>query len=97
MELNYANKKTIHIEAPEYDGEYYEDFVPATLDIAERASLAVNGLTETLDPEYDYELYWTVDLLGEEPVMYHSVEGCLLRLGEHYHQRAGYPQGKPAS
>ena len=74
MELNYANKKRIDIQAPEYKGEYYEDFVPATLDLAERASLAVNGLTETLDPEYDYELYWTVDLLAEEPVMYHSVD-----------------------
>jgi len=74
MKFNYANKKEVQVKNPDCPGKYYEDLVPATLDIAERASLAVNGLTETLDPEYDYDLYWVVDLLAEKPIMYHSVD-----------------------
>ena len=74
MKFDYVNQRQLDIKDPVYEGEHYEDLVPATLDIAERASIAVNGLTETLDPEYDYELYWVVDLLVEEPVMYHSVD-----------------------
>jgi hypothetical protein len=48
--------------------------VPATLDLAERARLCVNALTECTDPDYDDELYWIVDLLAREPAMYHTVD-----------------------
>jgi hypothetical protein len=38
------------------EGERYEAKVPDTLDLAERARLAINGLLGQLDPELDYEL-----------------------------------------
>ncbi|MDO8686127.1 MAG: glycoside hydrolase family 127 protein [Clostridiales bacterium] len=72
MKLNNINPDVPAVKTPEYKGEYYEVFVPATLDIAERAGYAVNALTETLDPEFDYELYWLVDLLAKKPVMFHN-------------------------
>ena len=74
MKLDYINPNVKEIKMPEYPGQYYERIIPATLDLAERAALAVNGLTETLDVEYDYELYWIVDLLAKIPTMYHSVD-----------------------
>ncbi|MDO8685524.1 MAG: glycoside hydrolase family 127 protein [Clostridiales bacterium] len=74
MKLNYVDPDAPEVRMPEYQGQYYESMIPATLDLAERAALAVNGLTETLDPEYDYELYWIVDLLAKKPAMYHTVD-----------------------
>jgi len=59
---------------PAYPGQYHDALVPATLDLAERAGLCVNALTETLDPEFDDELYWIVDLLAKDPAMYHTVD-----------------------
>jgi hypothetical protein len=72
--LTYINPDAPHVSAPAYPGERYEALVPATLDLAERAALAVNALTETLDPDYDYELYWIADLLAKQPAMYHTVD-----------------------
>lgn len=72
--LAYITPDAPQVEAPAYRGEYYDALVPATLDLAERARLAVNALTETLDPDYDHELYWIVDLLAEQPAMYHTVD-----------------------
>jgi hypothetical protein len=43
---------------PPYTGERYEALVPDTLDIQERAGLAVNVLTEAVDPQADYEMYF---------------------------------------
>ncbi|MAE61895.1 MAG: hypothetical protein CMJ49_11135 [Planctomycetaceae bacterium] len=72
--LNYINPKPPSVAPPIYDGESYDDLVPATLDLAERARLCVNALTETTDPDYDDEMYWIIDLLAREPAMYHSVD-----------------------
>jgi len=72
--LAYINPNPPHVEAPQYPGEHYDALVPATLDLAERARLCVNALTETNDPDYDDELYWIVDLLAREPAMYHTVD-----------------------
>ncbi len=72
--LNYINPDAPRVAAPEYPGEYYDAQVPATLDLAERARLCVNALTETTDPAYDDEVYWIVDLLAREPGMYHTVD-----------------------
>ena len=74
MKLNHINPRAPEVKMPEYPGTYYEAMVPATIDLAERAALSVNALTETLDPEYDYELYWIVDLLAQEPTMYHMID-----------------------
>ena len=72
--LGYINPKAPVPPPPEYPGDYYDALVPATLDLAERAGLCVNALTETLDPAFDDELYWIVDLLAREPAMYHTVD-----------------------
>ena len=72
--LDYITPDAPRVAPPDYPGECYEELVPATLDLAERARLCVNALTETTDPEYDDELYWIIDLLAREPAMYHSVD-----------------------
>ena len=73
-ELSYINPNPPPFEAPAYPGRFHESLIPATLDLAERARLCVNALTSTTDPDYDDELYWIVDLLAEEPAMYHSID-----------------------
>jgi len=40
-----------------YRGQSYQDKVPDTLDIAERARLAVHALPSITDPDADYEIY----------------------------------------
>jgi hypothetical protein len=74
VHLTYINPDPPRVAAPAYPGEYYDALVPATLDLAERARLCVNALTETTDPAYDDEMYWIIDLLGREPAMYHTVD-----------------------
>jgi len=74
MTLTYINPGALRVAPPTYPGEYYDALVPSTLDLAERARLCVNALTETTDPAFDDELYWIVDLLALEPVMYHTVD-----------------------
>ena len=59
-------------DVPPYDGERYEDTVPATLDIQERCALAVNGLTGPTDPERDHLLYMFVSLMANPPMMGHT-------------------------
>jgi len=72
--IPYINPDAPVPSVPEYPGERYDALVPATLDLAERAALAVNALTECTDAAYDYELYWIVDLLAGPPVMYHTLD-----------------------
>ena len=77
MKLEYVNNNIPEFKEPEYPGKYYEAIVPATIDMAERARLSVNILTEALDPEYDYELYWIIDLIANEPKMYHTADSIV--------------------
>ncbi|MBI2192901.1 MAG: glycoside hydrolase family 127 protein [Armatimonadetes bacterium] len=72
--LNYINPAAPLVPPPSTPGESYDVLAPATLDLAERARLCVNALTETTDPAYDDELYWIVDLLAQKPGMYHTVD-----------------------
>jgi len=69
--------KYMRDQAPEftiapYEGERYEAMVPDTLDLQERAALAVNVLTGSTDPEADYEIYWLVDLRRNPLLMQHD-------------------------
>ena len=59
---------------PPYDGETYEDLVPATFDIAERAERGINVLTGATNPLADYELYCNVDFRRNPPIMYNSFD-----------------------
>lgn len=56
---------------PPYEGERYEARVPDTLDIQERAALAVNGLTGPTDPDKDHMLYFNASFRTNPPVMWH--------------------------
>ncbi len=42
--IEYICRGIPQFKAPEYKGEHYEMMVPDTLDLQERATLAVNGL-----------------------------------------------------
>lgn len=55
--------------------ERYETYVPDTLDLADRASFAINGLTGALDPKLDYEIYFVVRFAANPPYMYHDTTG----------------------
>jgi hypothetical protein len=56
--IGYVNASKIPaFHLPPYEGERYEASVPDTFDIAERANLAVNVLTEATNPLADYEAY----------------------------------------
>jgi len=74
LKLRYINPDAPRVKPPEYPGRSYEATVPATLDLAERAALAVNALTEPTDPDFDHELYWIADLLATTPAMYHTAD-----------------------
>jgi hypothetical protein len=52
-----------------------ESMVPDTLDLAQRAELALNALTGALDPEYGYELYFMVRFCRNPAVMFHEGSG----------------------
>ena len=69
--IEYINQKAPRIERPAYRGQRYEAQVPDTLDPAEMAALAVNGITGPTDPEADYEIYWRVAFNTNPPVMWH--------------------------
>ena len=84
MTLNYADpRKTTfrvpHIRddipkfnVPQYDHERYQDWVPDTLDIQERCTLAVNGLTGATDPEREHLLYFRASFFANPPSMTHT-------------------------
>jgi hypothetical protein len=57
---------------PPLRGDRYADTVPDTLDLAEMAELAINGLTGPSDPQAGYELYFMVYLQRNPPVMQHD-------------------------
>ena len=67
--VGYITPKIPEVGLPPYEGEKYEATVPDTLDLAERARLAINGLTETTNPLADYELYNTVSFRTDPPSM----------------------------
>ena len=68
----YMREEIPAFEIPAYDGERYEAMAPDTLDLQERAALAVNVLTGSTDPEADYEMYWLVSLSHNPPMMQHD-------------------------
>ena len=70
--IQYIREEIPSFEAPWYRGERYQVLVPDTLDLQDRAALAVNGLTGPTDPDADYEIYWRVYMHGDRPVMQHD-------------------------
>jgi hypothetical protein len=72
LKIEYIREKTPPFEIPAYSGMRYEDLVPGTLDIAERAKLGINCLTGITDPNADREIFWFVDFHRNPPVMVHD-------------------------
>jgi len=72
--IGYICRDIPEFKVPPYKGERYEALVPDTLDLAERAALAVNGLTGPTDPQADYELYFLVNFKSNPPHMKHSAD-----------------------
>ena len=70
--IGYIQKEAPEFCLPAYAGQRYESFVPDTLDLADRARLGLNVLTQTLDPAADYELYFGVIFGTNPPVMSHD-------------------------
>jgi hypothetical protein len=56
-------------------GTTYDVQVPATLDLAERATIAINGLTGVLDPKGIHEMYFIVGFGCHPPFMYKDTTG----------------------
>jgi hypothetical protein len=67
--IEYINPNPPAFKDPEYAGEYYEAVVPATLDLAERARLAIHGMTSMVNPHLDYEMYFIVNHMSQPPSM----------------------------
>lgn len=72
VKIEYIRKDIPSFEMPAYQGERYEVLAPDTLDLQERATLSVNGLTGSSDENADYELYWVVNFRHNPPMMYHD-------------------------
>ncbi len=56
-------------------GERYAATIPNTLDLAERARIALNGLAGSLDPEGIHEMYFIMGLGCRPPFMYKDTTG----------------------
>ena len=70
--IEYINPDIPDFKDPEYPGEYYDALVPATLDLAERARLAIHRVTSMTNPNIDYEMYFGVSHMSQPPAMNHS-------------------------
>ena len=69
----YVQSNIPSLSVPPVKGKFITTLVPDTLDIAERAELAINGLVGPTNPGADYELYWWVDINRNPPVMCHEL------------------------
>jgi len=54
-----------------YAGKRYQASIPDTLDLAERAALAINGLGGVIDPALHYQMYFLVRYAVRTPYMRH--------------------------
>lgn len=58
--IEYVNPEIPNVPLKPFEGEYYEDLVPDTLDAAEMARLTINCLTYATNPNQDYEQYFSL-------------------------------------
>jgi hypothetical protein len=82
LHVKYVRNEIPAFEIPPYRGQYYDDRAPDTLDIAERAKLAINCLTSITDPAADYQIYWVTDLFRNPPVMAHQFDDYVVQIVE---------------
>ena len=70
--IGYIRSEIPEFKTPPYLGEQYEATVPDTLDLQQRARLAIHALTEATDPLADHEPYYVAHFRTNPPVMVHS-------------------------
>lgn len=73
--IQFINPRAPYYTPPAVKGFFYEAEVPATLDLADMARMAIEGvLTRQTDPDFGYETYQQANFPAppEKPVMYHS-------------------------
>ena len=70
--IGYITSDIPEFQVPPYEGDRYEATVPDTLDLQERAALAVNVLTRSTDPLADYEIYFWMRFVTNPPTMVHD-------------------------
>ena len=69
-----------------YAGAEYDARVPDTLDLADRAEWAINGIGGSIDPELHHQMYFRVEYAHNPPVMtHHSADTtCDPKFGESF-------------
>jgi hypothetical protein len=72
LHIDYPQKQIPRLELPSPRGQWYEDTVPDTLDIAHRCELAINALTGITDPNADDEVYWEALFFRNPAIMMHD-------------------------
>jgi hypothetical protein len=72
--IGYFNREVPDVELNLWSGRRYEQLVPDTLDIADRAALGIHAITGIADPEMDYEWYFLADFYRKPPVLTHTVD-----------------------
>ena len=71
--MTKSDRKLVSAHAlPAYQGERYQAEVPDTLDLADRAALAVNGIGGTIDPDGDYQMWIEMCCAANPPYMLHG-------------------------
>ena len=70
----YVRREIPEFSVPDFRGERYEALVPDTLDLQQRAELAVGALTGPTDPLADFEIYFFAYFLANPPMMQHSFD-----------------------
>lgn len=70
--IGYINQEIPEFKLPPVNGKHYDATVPDTLELQDRAQLALHCMTETTDPEADYEPYYVTFFNLDPPRMVHN-------------------------
>ena len=84
--MAYFDKSLMEIGVPFYEGKRETAEVPDTLDLVQRAALAINCMTRVVDPDKDYQVYFNSQFARKPPVLIHrgtpDYEGAHLKFLE---------------
>ena len=81
--IGYIRQEAPRFEEPSYPGTRYPGLLPDTLDLQNRAALAINGITGPTDPDADYEIYFMTYFGRNKPSMSHDLStDCQSKLQE---------------
>ena len=70
----YLKDTVPEFNLPQYVGERYEATVPDTYDIQERARAVQNVVTQAIDPQWDYQMYFRVEFASNPAIMWHGLD-----------------------